>query len=161
MERRMKGKRLLIIGLASIFWSGILSGQELMIYPNEGQDADKQEMDEFKCYGWAKDQSGFDPMAPPTATEAPPQQEAQKGGLVRGAAGGAAVGAIIDGGDGAAKGAAAGAVLGGMRRNSQKRGQQQEQANWEQEQAQQYAAKRNSYNRAYAACLEGRGYTVR
>ncbi len=157
----MKGKRLLIIGLVSIFWSGILSGQELMIYPNEGQDADKQEMDEFQCYGWAKDQSGFDPMALPTATEAPPQQEAQKGGLVRGAAGGAAVGAIVDGGDGAAKGAAAGAVLGGMRRNSQKRGQQQEQANWEQEQAQQYAAKRNSYNRAYAACLEGRGYTVR
>lgn len=30
--------------------------------------------------------------------------------------------------------------------------------NWEQEQAQQYTAKRNSYNRAYAACLEGRGY---
>ncbi len=157
----MKGKRLLIIGLVSIFWSGILSGQELMIYPNEGQDKDKQEMDEFQCYGWAKDQSGFDPMALPTATEAPPQQEAQKGGLVRGAAGGAAVGAIVDGGDGAAKGAAAGAVLGGMRRNSQKRGQQQEQANWEQEQAEQYAAKRNSYNRAYAACLEGRGYTVR
>jgi uncharacterized protein YcfJ len=97
-------------------------------------------------------------MAPPTATEAPPQQEAQQGGLVRGAAGGAAVGAIIDGGDGAAKGAAAGAVLGGMRRNSQKRGEQQKQENWEQEQAQQYTAKRNSCNRAYAACLEGRGY---
>ena len=157
----MKGVHLLITGFVIIFCSGTLTAQELMIYPNEGQDKDKQEMDEFKCYGWAKDQSGFDPMAVPTATEAPPQQEAQKGGLVRGAAGGAAVGAIIDGGDGAAKGAAAGAVLGGMRRNSQKRDQQQKQANWEQEQAEQYAAKRNSYNRAYAACLEGRGYTVR
>jgi hypothetical protein len=157
----MKCVHLLITGFLTIFCCGTLTAQDLMIYPNEGQDKDKQEMDEFQCYGWAKDQSGFDPMAVPTATEAPPAQEAQKGGLVRGAAGGAAVGAIIDGGDGAAKGAAAGAVLGGMRRNSQSRSQQQEQANWEQEQAQQYAAKRNSYNRAYAACLEGRGYTVR
>jgi hypothetical protein len=150
-----------IIGLVAFFCSGTLLAQDLMIYASEGQDKDKQEMDEFQCYGWAKDQSGFDPMAVPTATEAPPQQEAKKGGLARGAAGGAAVGAIIDGGDGAAKGAAAGAVLGGMRRNSQNRSQQQQQQNWEQEQAQQYAAKRNSYNRAYAACLEGRGYTVR
>ena len=157
----MQRKKWLIIGLTAVFCSGTLLAQDLMIYPNEGQDKDRQEMDEFQCYGWAKDQSGFDPMAVPTATEAPPQQEAQKGGLVRGAAGGAAVGAIIDGGDGAAKGAAAGAVLGGMRRNSQNRSQQQQQQNWEQEQAQQYAAKRNSYNRAYAACLEGRGYTVR
>ena len=96
----MKGVHSLIIGLVFIFCSGTLPAQELMIYPKEGQDADKQEMDEFQCYGWAKDQSGFDPMALPTATEAPPQQQAQKGGLVRGAAGGAAVGAIIDGGDG-------------------------------------------------------------
>jgi len=147
-----------IFGLGSV---SAWAQSELMIYPNEDQDAEKQEMDKFQCYGWAKDQSGFDPMAPPTATKAPPEQEAQKGGVVRGAAGGAAVGAIIDGGDGAAKGAAAGAVLGGMRRNSQRRGQQQEQQNWEQEQAQQYAEQRNSYNRAYAACLEGRGYTVR
>lgn len=157
----MQGKNWVIIGLSAIFCSGNLAAQELMIYPNEGQDKDKQEVDEFQCYGWAKDQSGFDPMALPTATEAPPAQEAAKGGLVRGAAGGAAVGAIIDGGDGAAKGAAAGAVLGGMRRNSQNRSQAQSQQNWEQEQAEQYAAKRNSYNRAYAACLEGRGYTVR
>jgi hypothetical protein len=157
----MQGKYWLIGSLVLFFCSEILLAQELMIYPKEGQDKDQQELDEFQCYGWAKDQSGFDPMAVPTATAPPPEQEAQKGGLVRGAAGGAAVGAIIDGGDGAAKGAAAGAVLGGMRRNSQKREQQQKQQNWEQEQAEQYAAKRNSYNRAYAACLEGRGYTVR
>jgi len=149
---------MVIFGLGSV---SAWAQSELMIYPKEGQDAEKQELDEFQCYGWARDQSGFDPMVLPTATKPPPQQEAQKGGLVRGAAGGAAVGAVIDGGDGAAKGAAAGAVLGGMRRNNQKRSEQQKQQNWEQEQAQQYAAGRNSYNRAYAACLEGRGYTVR
>jgi hypothetical protein len=94
-----------------------------MIYPIEGQDKEKQELNEFQCYGWAKDRSGFDPMAVPTATAPSPEQEAAKGGLVRGAASGAAVGAIIDGGDGAAKGAAAGAVHGGMRRSSQNRSQ--------------------------------------
>lgn len=157
----MQGKYWLIGSLVLFLFSESLLAQDLMIYPNEGQDKEKQEMDEFQCYGWARDQSGFDPMAVPTASRPPPEQEASQGGLVRGAAGGAAVGAIIDGGDGAAKGAAAGAVLGGMRRNSQKRSQAQKQQNWEQEQAQEYTAKRNSYNRAYAACLEGRGYTVR
>jgi len=156
----MKTSRKTSVALLLAVWASLALGQDLMIYPAEGQDKEKQEFDEFQCYGWAKDQSGFDPMAVPTATEAPPEQQARKGGLARGAAGGAAVGAIIDGGDGAAKGAAAGAVLGGMRRRGQQRDQAQQQANWEQEQAQQYAAARNKYNRAYAACLEGRGYTV-
>lgn len=156
----MKTSRETSVALLLAVWASLALGQDLMIYPAEGQDKEKQEFDEFQCYGWAKDQSGFDPMAVPTATEAPPEQQARKGGLARGAAGGAAVGAIIDGGDGAAKGAAAGAVLGGMRRRGQQREQAQQQANWEQEQAQQYAAARNKYNRAYAACLEGRGYTV-
>jgi len=156
----MKTSRKTSVALLLAVWASLALGQDLMIYPAEGQDKEKQEFDEFQCYGWAKDQSGFDPMAVPTATEAPPEQQARKGGLARGAAGGAAVGAIIDGGDGAAKGAAAGAVLGGMRRRGQQSGQAQQQANWEQEQAQQYAAARNKYNRAYAACLEGRGYTV-
>jgi hypothetical protein len=155
----MKTRRIASVTLL-LLWTSLAASQDLMIYPKEGQDKEKQELDEFQCYGWAKDQSEFDPMAVPTATEAPPEQEAAKGGLVRGAAGGAAVGAIIDGGDGAAKGAAAGAVLGGMRRRGQQREQAQEQSNWEQQQAQQYAEARNKYNRAYAACLEGRGYTV-
>jgi len=156
----MSKKILFVFGLLLIAGSGTAMGQELMIYPADGQDKEQQDMDEFQCYGWAKEQSGFDPMALPTATEAPPEQEAAKGGLVRGAAGGAAVGAIIDGGDGAAKGAAAGAVLGGMRRRGQQQDQAQKNANWEQQQAEQYAQSRNNYNRAYATCLQGRGYTV-
>ena len=102
--------RLRILTLALTLVPGAVLGSELMIYPNEGQDADQQEMDNFQCYGWAKGESGFDPMAPPTATEPPPQQEARKGGVARGALRGAAVGGIIDGSDGAKTGAAAGAV---------------------------------------------------
>lgn len=144
-----------------IAWSGFASGQDLMVFPAQGQDAEQQGQDEYTCYGWAKEQSGFDPMALPTATEAPPQQEAQRGGVGRGAVGGAAVGAIVGGSDGAKKGAATGAVVGGARRNRQRQGEAQKQANWEQEQAQQYAAARTNYNRAYGACLEGKGYSVK
>ena len=61
---------------------------------------------------------------------------------------GAAVGAI---GGNAGKGAAAGAVVGGVggRRRSVAAQQQQQQAT------------RSAYDRAFAACMEGRGYTVR
>ena len=148
-------------GVLLIAWSGFASGQDLIVFPADGQDAEQQGKDEYECYGWAKNQSGFDPMALPTATEAPPEQEAQKGGVGRGAVGGAAVGAIVGGSDGAKTGAAAGAVVGGARRNRQRQGEAQKQANWEQEQSQQYAAARTNYNRAYGACLEGKGYTVK
>ncbi len=141
--------------------AGPAAGQDLMIYPKDGQDKEQQEQDEFQCSRWARDEAGFDPMEVPTATEAPPQQEAKKGGVGRGAVRGAAVGGIIDGSDGAKTGAAAGALVGGMRRSSQNRSEAQAQAQWEQEQAQIYAQNRNNYNRAYAVCLEGRGYTVR
>ena len=134
---------------------------ELIIYPNDDQDAEQQERDKFDCYGFGKEQSGFDPMAPPTVTEAPPPQEARKGGLGRGALRGAAIGGIVDGSDGAKTGAAAGAAVGGMRRADQNRRQTQAQEQYEQQQVQQYQEKRNLYNRAFAACMEGRGYTVR
>ena len=66
-----------------------------------------------------------------------------------------------DAGKGAAIGAASGGVMGGMRRQDQVRQQEQVQERWAQEQAAQYAQKRNHYNRAYGACLEGKGYTVK
>jgi hypothetical protein len=137
----------------------LATAQDLYVYPKNGQDKDQQENDEFACYRYGRDETGFDPMAVPTATEAPPEQKGSVlGGAARGALLGAAVGAV--GGDakkGAGYGAAGGGVMGGMRKNSSQKKQKQ----WEQEQSQNYANNRNNYNRAYAACLEGRGYTVR
>ena len=140
--------------------------QDLIVYPAKGQSQDQMEKDKFECYTWAKGQTGFDPMQMPTATSPPPQQEAQKGGVgrgaVRGGAVGLAAGAIAgDPGKGAAIGAASGGLIGGMRRRDQKRRQQTAQKQWEQEQANAYMQGRNSYNRAYSACFEGRGYTVK
>lgn len=155
----MTYSRFLLSGLFLI-WSAA-SAQELIIYPNKDQDAETQEADEFACYKWGKEESGFDPMVLPEATEAPPEQQAKKGGLGRGALRGAAIGGIVDGSDGAKTGAAAGAVVGGVRRGSQNAEQAQKEANWEQEQAQIYAEGRNNYNRAFAACMEARDYTVK
>jgi hypothetical protein len=136
--------KVLTVIIATTLGASLLSvplrADELMIYPKGGQSAEQQEKDKFECYSWAKNESGFDPMAPPTATEAPPQQQAAKGGMVRGAARGAALGA--------------------MRRADQKRSEAQAQQQWEQEQQQIYAEKRNRYNRAYSVCLEARDYSV-
>ncbi|MFP6804847.1 MAG: hypothetical protein VCA12_17150 [Pseudomonadales bacterium] len=138
-----------------------LAADELVIFPNAGQTGEQQEADKFACYGWAKNQSGFDPMAPPTTTAAPPKQDAKKGGTGRGLLRGAAIGGIVGGSDGAKKGAGAGALMGTARRNDQKRSQAKSQQAWEQEQVAIYTANRDLYNRNYGACLEGKNYTVR
>jgi len=145
---------------------GVLAAQELMIYPAKGQDSQQQEKDKFECYGFARGQSGFDPMAPPTTTTAAPQKEAPQGGVGRGAVGGAVGGALVGAvtgntKKGAAIGAVGGGLFGGARRSQQKQRETHNQQQWEQREVQNYSQNRNNYNRAYAACLEGRGYTVR
>ena len=140
--------------------------QDPFIYPDKGQSAEQQEKDKFDCYTWAKGQTGFDPMQVPTATTAAPQQGGQQSNAVRGAAGGALVGVTAgaiagDAGKGAAIGAASGALIGGMRRRDQQRQQQQAEQQWAEQEGANYANQRNNYNRAYSACLQGRGYTVK
>ncbi len=142
------------------------AAQDMYIYPDKGQSNEQMEKDKYECYNWAKKETGFDPMEVPKATAPPPKQEAAKGGAGRGMVGGAllglGVGAIAgDAGKGAAIGAVSGGVIGGARRSEQKKQQAHAEQQWEQEQSAQYAQRRNSYNRAHAACLEGRGYTVK
>jgi hypothetical protein len=151
-----------VLGLAA----GPSLAQELIIYPAKGQSAEQQEKDKFECYSFAKGQSGFDPMALPTASAPPPTKEAPEGGAgrgaVRGALGGAAIGYLTgDTKQGAKIGAAGGGLLGGMRRHDQKAREDYNRQQWEQQQVQQYSQNRNNYNRAFSACMEGRGYTVR
>jgi hypothetical protein len=52
-------------------------------------------------------------------------------------------------------------MVGGMRRAEQQKQQQAAEQQWAQQQSAEYTQKRNTYNRAYGACLEGRGYTVK
>jgi hypothetical protein len=135
------------------------AGQDPYVYPTQGQSSSKMEQDKYSCYQWAKGQTGFDPMQAPTATAPPPPT---KGGALRGAAGGAALGAAVgaiagDAGKGAAIGAASGGIIGGARRQKSR----MEQDQYAQQQAAGYEQRRGEYNRAWGACMEGRGYTVK
>jgi len=139
--------------------------QDPIVYPGKGQSNEQMEKDKYECYNWAKQQSGFDPMQVPTATSAPPPKANEGPGVVGGAArgglGGLAVGAIAgDAKKGAAIGAAAGGLFGGMKRNSSRSQNEKQQQQWANQQTANYANQRNNYNRAYGACLGGRGYTV-
>ena len=68
----------IVAALCGLCMAATSMADELMIFPNADQAPEQQEQDKFACYSWAKDQSDFDPMAPPTATEAPPQEGAKK-----------------------------------------------------------------------------------
>ncbi|MDD2320823.1 MAG: glycine zipper family protein [Geobacteraceae bacterium] len=139
--------------------TGVAAAQDPYVYPTRGQSSNQVEQDKYSCYQWAKGQTGFDPMQTPTATAPPPPT---RGGAVRGAAGGAALGAAVgaiagDAGKGAAIGAASGGIIGGVRRHRSK----VEQNQYAQEQAAGYEQRRTEYNRAWGACMEGKGYTVK
>jgi hypothetical protein len=132
---------------------------EVFVYPKQGQSQEAFESDQYACHNWASQQSGFNPAAPPQAAAAPPPQQ---GGAVRGAARGAAVGAVGgaiagDAGKGAAVGAAVGGTGGAMRQNRHNR---EAAAASQQAQSQQQAGYAN-YEKAYGACLSGRGYSVK
>ena len=75
---------------------GSVHAQEMFIYPSKGQTAAQQDKDKYECYGWAKSQTGFDPMAPPTTRTPPPAggSKSVAGGAVKGAVVGAGVGAV-------------------------------------------------------------------
>lgn len=135
------------------------------VYPSRGQSPKQEQTDKGQCYTWAVQQTGFDPANPPTPTSPPPQAGPPEGGLFRGAAGGAALGAIggaIGGnaGEGAAMGAAVGGLFGGMRRRRWMEQAEFQQASYQQQLQNALSQGRADYNRAFKACMSGRGYTL-
>jgi len=111
------------------------------VYPQKGQTQAQQARDTSECQGWAKQQTGFDPLT-----------DSAKGagvgalvGAVGGAAAGAAIGAATgNAGTGAAIGAAAGGIGGAGVGGTYN-----------------YSKSKDGYDRAFSACMSGRGYTVR
>jgi outer membrane lipoprotein SlyB len=134
----------------------------MYVFPAKNQDQATQDKDDGDCYKWAVEQSGVDPVNPPKV-EAAPVETGPDGTAVRGAARGAAAGVAIGAiaGD-AGKGAAIGAVAGGMAGRRAKRAgdAKQQQAN-EKAAADQNKAVIDSFKKAFTACLEGKGYTVK
>ena len=139
----MRGFNAIVIGLGMMGTVAAFaeSAPQVFVSPNKGQSQDQQSKDTAECQQWATQQ------VPPAQAQAGHARGAV-GGAARGAAAGAAVGAIADD---AGKGAAAGAVVGGVagRRRSKK----------EQQAAQ--AGAQNDWTRAFASCMESRGYSVK
>lgn len=161
-----KTRKVIIMLVILIVSAGYALADDLIIFPNKGQSNEQMEKDKYDCYAWAKKESGFDPMAPPAAAAPPPATTAPQSSAVKGAARGAVVGVAVgaiagDPGHGAAIGATAGGLGGAMKKRDQQASQQQAQQSAADQQAQQTAAGLDKYNRAYSACLEGKGYTVK
>ena len=141
-------------GLALV--AGPASAQ-MMVYPAKGQTPEQQNKDEYACHQWAMQQSNFDPSQTqqnPAQPSGPKDRRAAKGAL-----GGAVVGGVVGStqgnwGKGAAIGGGVGAAGGAIskRRQTKKVEDQAQQAQNE---------KLQQYSRAKAACLEGKGYTVK
>jgi len=129
---------------------------EPVIFPAQGQSAEQQEKDKLKCYSWAKQQSGFDPMS--SADTATAAAQTKSGGAAKGALAGGVAGAVFGNkSKHTRRSAAAGAVVGGASQNSSNK---KNQAAADQYNAE-VAANRGGYDRAHAACLEGKGYTIK
>ena len=158
----MKG--IILLSATTFFLTCLVNSvvAEMMVFPAKGQSNEQLEKDKFACYSWGKEQSGFDPMAsPPTAAPVPAPPK-KTGGVLKGGLGGAALGAIIgDSSKATKRGAAAGALIGGVRQHSANSKSARASQQQQQSQSNAYAANRSKYNRAYAACLEGKGYSVK
>ena len=116
------------------------SQSAVAVYPAKGQSAAQQSRDSYECATWAQQQTGYDP----TQSTAAGAGIGAAIGALGGAAAGAAIGAIAgDPGKGAAIGAVAGGVGGGVIGGTH-----------------QYAKSKEGYDKAYAACMSGRGYSV-
>jgi hypothetical protein len=126
------------------------------VYPAKSQSPEQQAKDEAECQQWAINKSGFDPAHPPVPAQAQAAPVTGSGARARGAVGGAVI-AGATGGD-VGQGAAAGAVVGGVVRRNKNRAAAA-QANETAEQ--QVQAGQTAFANARAACLQGRGYSVK
>jgi hypothetical protein len=148
------------IGVAALCMAFSAMAQKPLVYPAKGQSAKQQSKDDGECYGWAKQNTGIDPavvaQTPPPHSTGPAVGGGERAkGALRGAAGGAVIGGITgDAGQGAAVGAAVGTMAGGHRARQNQQAQNQQAQNQQQQTI-------DTFYRAYGACMEGRGYTVK
>ena len=157
----------------------------MFAFPKHAQSADQQLQDEAECYGAARQRTGIDAQAPPpkglseeekkaaqqqAAENAPKAEGGRLRGAARGAAGGAAIGAIAgNAGAGAGAGAVAGTMRGGMKQreaNAQAKQQAAAQTAAAQKKAEeqlllQHQEGIDTFQRAFAACMDARDYSVK
>lgn len=145
----MRGARWVLgIGaLALAVGFGPRASAQVFAYPEDGQSTEQQDQDQSDCHTWAVKTTGVDPTKPAQVHR--PEHESALGGLVRGPALSAGLAVATH----SPWGAIAHVIL--KRREVEARYEQQQQ-----EIDRHYRAL-SQYDRAFAACLEGRGYSVR
>jgi hypothetical protein len=123
-----------LAGLFSLTAMQTAQAQEPFIYPEKGQSTEQQTKDKSACQTWATQQTGIDPVQ---LLEA--QSSAQ-----------------------AAAPAATGGAAGGFRQRRQRKMEQAQAQQTQQAKSAQSdtAQKANTYERAYGACLKGKGYSI-
>jgi hypothetical protein len=144
---------------------------QVYFYPLKGQSAAQQDRDRYECYLWAKKQTGLEPSEPQLAPHQrlevvpipPPGHD-----TAASAATGAVLGAIVSRpgrtGEGAAVGAVLGAIIGAASDTARQEQAERIQERYDRRDTLRTARveqQADSYRRAMAACLEGRGYSVR
>jgi outer membrane lipoprotein SlyB len=136
------------------------------LFPSQGQDQAQQLQDQLECYRWATAQTGWDPYVAYDALAAKgyvaeQSKESAAGGLVKGAVGGAAVGAAIGAiaGD-TSKGAKIGALTGGLTKGSRSRRKNKSADKEMEAEIAAFKSQLEVWDRNYAACMQGHGYTV-
>lgn len=164
---------ILLTILALLFFPHVLVAMdEPIIFPKEGQSKEQLAQDKTYCKTWAEEETGIDPDVIALKREnieekVTTDDESKFGGLLKGvfkgAATGAATGAIdanIDNEVGG--GALKGAVLGGVFKHEKQKDRKDElgyrKDSFEREDLKEQL---DRYRRAYAVCLEAKGYTVK
>jgi hypothetical protein len=153
----MMQRAIAFMALVVLSFAAPAKSAEPEVYPAKGQTSQQQERDQFECHEWATKDTGVDPVA--LAEEKLAGSPASDKG---GAAGGAAVGAMRGAAEGNAAGGAArgfgvGRMVSVLRAKRQLRERQSAAAQNEATVGEQL----DRYGRAYAACLTGRGYSVK
>jgi hypothetical protein len=168
-------KKWLILTLAFCAIGGYAFASDMGTYafPQKGQTPEQQKTDETSCAQWATDKTGLNPAVlqyqqqevqaaqQKASAEANNPRTGRK--LGRAAATGAALGAMNIGMDvGAGKGAAMATTLAVSKRRGEKV-EEQAQAPLKEANAksQKVQADAQEYTRAYCACMEGKGYSIR
>ena len=150
--------RIVVIVSLGLAFATAVAAAEPVVYPAKGQMAEQQERDQFECHEWATKETGVDPVQLAEQKLAAPTPSTHDGGAAGGAAMGAARGATE--GD-AAAGAARGFGIGRMVHVLKAKRQLREQQSTTTQEGAEIHGQLDTYDRAYAACLTGRGYSVK
>jgi len=163
---------ILFVSFVLAFTGSSFAQVEPIIFPKEGQSRAQKAEDKGYCGIWSREETGVDPSYIKAKIEMADEmiiREAQSGQqsmgrkLFRGAARGAAMGAVgsnVDNNVG--KRAIQGGMFAGMRsRDARKKSAQEQRVASQVYRKEQLMVQYNSYFRAFSACMEAKGYSVK